>query len=572
MDVPNHVRLKRCVTCRSAPLKHGSLNRTHYIARRNLTSLGSQVAPLEGILLWCCCSASVQSDLGCSGAGGVLIKRSLWANVLRYAAGVEMLPDPIAVDLPYSRPQHSNVADKSTAHLFRTFSLSLTQMAVARGQYFIFPCDVRTDGSGHLALGGLAISNHKKRPATPDGTLAYQLESRSSISSVFEGLLVSRHAPHAFLLEFPQVDDERRVRGQELLPNIYPPSVVLDAHSQEQNPHQRWIHMCRYRRMVERALRDVDQPSMMPIMLGGGTPSNCQVDDSALGMPLIGAFWTVLFDRNNVTAGLHEDPNGEIVRPGTRTVLAAYEALWPVVELHVFANQDDCRLLELEFNVECYIEDPTLDREFHIPTINRLFSLGRQNTHASTLLFSNADVVIFPDVVPTTLAAQEKLQEYMVVGVRYDVEDDFAVAWSGIGFELKNIIQHKPLGDPATMSRLVTAQSATAEQQIKVQSSLPARQLGSGKMHVTQGIDYYLVSRDFPLISREDFPAFLVGRQRWDNWMLRWAQENGLAVDATQAVSDLDPISPVDLIRVRPHCFKPHSANFLSGDCDSHQS
>ena len=64
-----------------------------------------------------------------------------------------------------------------------------------------------------------------------------------------------------------------------------------------------------------------------------------------------------------------------------------------------------------------------------------------------------------------------------------------------------------------------------------------------GKMHVTQGIDYYIVSRGLPLINDESFPPFLVGRQRWDNWMLRWAQERGVAVDASQTVPTERPCS-----------------------------
>ena len=35
-----------------------------------------------------------------------------------------------------------------------------------------------------------------------------------------------------------------------------------------------------------------------------------------------------------------------------------------------------------------------------------------------------------------------------------------------------------------------------------------------GRRHVTQGIDYFLIDRNYPLIDSPEFPEFLFGRQR----------------------------------------------------------
>ena len=132
----------------------------------------------------------------------------------------------------------------------------------------------------------------------------------------------------------------------------------------------------------------------------------------------------VIFERPNSTevAESLQGKQGSIVPPGTQTVLQAYEALWPAIQLQLFANPRDCKLLEQYYDVECFLEAPTLDGSFHIPTIDRLFAHGQRRSTAAALLFSNADVVLFPDVIPTVLAVQQAMQHFMIVGVRYDVQ------------------------------------------------------------------------------------------------------------------------------------------------------
>ena len=55
----------------------------------------------------------------------------------------------------------------------------------------------------------------------------------------------------------------------------------------------------------------------------------------------------------------------------------------------------------------------------------------------------------------------------------------------------------------------------------------------SGKLHSISGIDYFIFSNGLYL----DVPPFLVGRWKWDNWLVWRALQSVPVIDATEMIT-----------------------------------
>ena len=113
-------------------------------------------------------------------------------------------------------------------------------------------------------------------------------------------------------------------------------------------------------------------------------------------------------------------------------------------------------------------------------------------------VFLNADVVLLDDFLPAVGRVQQAFDRFLVVGETHDV----AVA------------EDLELEDPA------------------VRSVLRERALAEGRSRGATAIDYFV----FPAGLFDPIPPFVVGRARFDNWLVWRARQRAAVVDATKAV------------------------------------
>jgi hypothetical protein len=132
------------------------------------------------------------------------------------------------------------------------------------------------------------------------------------------------------------------------------------------------------------------------------------------------------------------------------------------------------------------------------PLISSIIRLARDYSRAPLLGYVNADIILFPELLPVCRALLDRAQAFLMVGQRWDLEITTAVDFS-----------------PGWDRYLRT--------EVKTQ----------GKLHKASGSDYFI----FPRECFHSIPDFAVGRAGWDNWMIFHARQRGWpVVDATQDV------------------------------------
>ena len=137
--------------------------------------------------------------------------------------------------------------------------------------------------------------------------------------------------------------------------------------------------------------------------------------------------------------------------------------------------------------------------ELGTPLISSIFELARGVNQSPFLLYSNADILFFPELVSVVGKLAQEKDQFLGVGQRWDltVEKpiDFSVEWE---VPLRNEVQ------------------------------------AHARLHRRTGSDYFLYPRD----CFQSIPDFTVGRAGWDNWMIyhaRW--QNWPVVDLTQVLT-----------------------------------
>ena len=133
-----------------------------------------------------------------------------------------------------------------------------------------------------------------------------------------------------------------------------------------------------------------------------------------------------------------------------------------------------------------------------IPYISSLFKIGREAFNSDVILYLNADILIFPDMIQAARDVAAQHEKFMVVGQRYDVDVtelvDFSEGW---------------------------------------ETRLREKMQTEGMLHKPTGSDYFLLSNNV----MEDIPDFTVGRAGWDNWMIwKGVTEAWPTIDGTFAI------------------------------------
>jgi len=188
------------------------------------------------------------------------------------------------------------------------------------------------------------------------------------------------------------------------------------------------------------------------------------------------------------------DPHIDIIQ---RNAIRNWQALGDAVDVVVIGDEpgiaDTCTELGVRHlpDVRC--------NEMGTPLISSIFDLARGASDSPFLMYSNADILILPEVIDVVqLIAQEK-KRFLVVGQRWDMDIDESLKFT----------------------------KGWAEQ-------LRARVRSEGELHGQTGSDYFI----YPRACFTRIPNFAVGRAGWDNWMIfhaRW--RHFPVVDATQAIT-----------------------------------
>jgi hypothetical protein len=132
------------------------------------------------------------------------------------------------------------------------------------------------------------------------------------------------------------------------------------------------------------------------------------------------------------------------------------------------------------------------------PLISSMLELARKETDSPYLAIVNADIILFDDFLETVKLVGSRLDHFLLVGQRWDVE---------VTEELKTDKSFKTLKK--------TIQS-------------------SGRLHPPAGSDYFV----FPGTCYQGIPDFAIGRAGWDNWFIYKSRFEGWkVVDGTHQVT-----------------------------------
>lgn len=135
------------------------------------------------------------------------------------------------------------------------------------------------------------------------------------------------------------------------------------------------------------------------------------------------------------------------------------------------------------------------------PLISSIFDLGRQANNSPFLAYVNADIILYPELIPITQTVAQQSEKFLMVGQRWDLDIQeplfFENDWA---------------------------------------PGLRAYMREHGSLHSRTGSDYFI----FPRACFKDIPDFTVGRAGWDNWMIYQARRQGW--DAVDCSEDLDII------------------------------
>ncbi|HNY83267.1 MAG TPA: hypothetical protein PKK82_00290 [Anaerolineaceae bacterium] len=179
-----------------------------------------------------------------------------------------------------------------------------------------------------------------------------------------------------------------------------------------------------------------------------------------------------------------------------RNAFASWKALGDEVEVALIGTEDGLAEAAREFGFK-YL--PHVARNaLGTPLISSIFYLGRGVNTSPYLVYVNADIILFPEILKLTRQVGEQLSRFLIVGQRYDLEVKEALKFEeGWAEELKQRLQSE------------------------------------GTLHPRAGSDYFI----FPRATFDQIPEFSVGRAGWDNWMIYRARKMSWpVVDGTRTM------------------------------------
>ncbi len=179
-----------------------------------------------------------------------------------------------------------------------------------------------------------------------------------------------------------------------------------------------------------------------------------------------------------------------------RNALRNWQALGKEVEVVLIGNDEGIAQAAKSFDFRHIPEVAT--NALGTPLISSIFQLGRSVNQSPYLVYVNADILFFPELLDVVRQAGAQLPEFLMIGQRWDLD----------------------VAEPLLFEN-------------NWQDNLRKEIHTVGKLHVRTGSDYF----GFPRSCFQKIPDFTVGRAGWDNWMIYQARLQGWPVlDATNAL------------------------------------
>lgn len=187
------------------------------------------------------------------------------------------------------------------------------------------------------------------------------------------------------------------------------------------------------------------------------------------------------------------DPHINIIQ---RNAIQSWMHLSADVDVILIGEEDGLAEVAAELGLKHL---PNVARNaWNTPVVSSIFNLGRNASDSPFLAYLNADILLLPNFVEVTRQVSEQVENFLVVGQRWDLD-------------IRQALDFSPNWDQF------------------LQDDVRLR----GKMHAPAGSDYFI----FPRSVFTDVPDFAIGRAGWDNWMIYSVLQNRWpVVDATEAL------------------------------------
>lgn len=206
----------------------------------------------------------------------------------------------------------------------------------------------------------------------------------------------------------------------------------------------------------------------------------------------------------------------------------------PNAEIILFGNEKGTRQMARKVNARHYPNIGT--NKFGTPYVNQIFTRAQKISRFNILCYVNADIIFIGNIESAIQQIQKKFKQFVLVIRRYDLKLEQRQDFNGNWEEMirKKLVEH-------------------------------------GRKHQPGAVDAFIFTRGaYP---RNDFPAFLLGRQLWDGWLVWKAMEGHFpTIEITSAVTLIhqdhtrteDYLDPKQLLQeksINRNLFEGHKRN-----------
>jgi hypothetical protein len=180
-----------------------------------------------------------------------------------------------------------------------------------------------------------------------------------------------------------------------------------------------------------------------------------------------------------------------------RNAIRSWLALGDAVEVILVGEEDGLAETASSLGVK-HIAQVARNAE-GTPLLSSIFHTACNASKGCLMMYVNADILLFPDVLSAAHDANQQEIDFLMVGQRWDLD-------------VEQELTFKPGWADALRSEART----------------------HGRLHEAKGSDYFI----YPAHLYTDIPDFAIGRAGWDNWMIYHARAQGWPViDATKSVT-----------------------------------
>jgi len=180
-----------------------------------------------------------------------------------------------------------------------------------------------------------------------------------------------------------------------------------------------------------------------------------------------------------------------------RNAIKSWKALGDIVDILLLGADEGIDRQASDLGVG-HIKDVRCN-QFGTPLISSMLEAARQASQARFMAIVNTDIIFFPDLIDSIHAVSKVLDEFVLIGQRWDMDIHRELEFDAQQFEkFKKVV------------------------------------LREGRIHPPMGSDYFI----FPRQCYRQIPDLAIGRAGWDNWFIfksRW--EGWLLIDATQNIT-----------------------------------